>query len=363
MDIVAYAVHPYDIPLVSPLATASGRHTRRRGWLLSLRLAEGTEGWGEAAPLPGHGGEAPERAAEAVDEIGRHLVASTATDGWRVPETFAGLRAFAALLAQRWPDAPAARAAAECALADLAARKAGVPLARWLDAAARGHVWLNATVGAVSPRRAGRAAAAAAQEGYRAVKVKVGTADVADLQRLAAVRRAVGGRVLVRADANGAWDPDRAEVMLDALAAHRVEYVEQPVPAERVEELALLRRQAGTPVAADESLLLPDGPARVLAADAADVLVLKPSLLGGLTAAWCLAEQASARGMSVVVTSSLEAAVGRMAACHLAAALPGADRPHGLATGQLLATDVAEGPGPERGRIRIPAGPGLGIAP
>ena len=101
---------------------------------------------------------------------------------------------------------------------------------------------------------------------------------------------------------------------------------------------------------------------RVLEQEAADVLILKPMVLGGLAAARGVAEAARARGVAVVVTSMIESAVGRTGALHLAASLGPTGHAHGVATGDLLARDLAPGPAFEEGAMAVPAGPGLGIA-
>jgi L-alanine-DL-glutamate epimerase-like enolase superfamily enzyme len=303
-----------------------------------------------------------EATGQALEAMQSALAKDLACGRTRPPAQFEDLRALASELAAEWPDAAPARAAVETALADLSAQRACLPLAVWLSAAARPAVPVNAVIGAVPPWEAASVAREAVARGYRTVKVKVGRQDVMDLQRLAAVRAAVGGRVALRADANGAWDPLRAEVMVDALAAHDLEYVEQPVPADDIAALARLRRCGAAPVAADEALLLPGGPERVLDSEAADVLVLKPGLLGGLSAAWDLAAKARGKGMAVVVTSALDSAIGRAAALHLAAALPALDLACGLATGHRLAVDVADGPRPHRGQLLVPATPGLGVS-
>jgi len=90
--------------------------------------------------------------------------------------------------------------------------------------------------------------------------------------------------------------------------------------------------------------------------------VLKPMALGGPSRALAAGRAAAHAGIDPVVTTTIDAAVARTAAAHVAAALPGGDeRAHGLATGDLLATDlVAEDPVPvENGRVAVPTGPGL----
>jgi L-alanine-DL-glutamate epimerase-like enolase superfamily enzyme len=92
------------------------------------------------------------------------------------------------------------------------------------------------------------------------------------------------------------------------------------------------------------------------------VVVLKPMLLGGVLRALDLARRALQRGLRVVVTTSLDGAIARAGAAHLAAAVLalGPQPAAGLATGRLLLDDVCPDPlAPEGGVVRIPQTPGL----
>jgi L-alanine-DL-glutamate epimerase-like enolase superfamily enzyme len=97
----------------------------------------------------------------------------------------------------------------------------------------------------------------------------------------------------------------------------------------------------------------------VLDADAADVLVLKPMALGGPDLTLSAARTAREAGVDAVVTTTIDGVVARLGALHVASAIP--DVPAcGLATGSLLAEDLAPDPAPVRdGRMAVPDGPGL----
>ena len=125
-------------------------------------------------------------------------------------------------------DLPQALAAIDLALWDHASRRTGTPLARLIDPRAVGSVPVNATIGAEDRSGAASAASAAARDGFRCVKVKVGIGD--DAGRLAAVRAAVGPEVGIRVDANGAWgSPDEALANLRVLEPVGLELCEEPV--------------------------------------------------------------------------------------------------------------------------------------
>lgn len=206
----------------------------------------------------------------------------------------------------------------------------------------RDRVAVNVTIPATDPVHA--ATLVRESGGCRTAKVKVaerGQDEAADLARLEAVRDAIGPTGRIRIDANAGWDVDMALRLIPLYdkASGGLEYVEQPCPS--VDELAAVRRTVNVPIAADESIRRSDDPMRVVAAGAADVVVLKVAPLGGVRACLRLAEQV---GLPVVVSSAVDTAVGIAAGLALAAALPELPYACGLATGSLLAADVVGNP-------------------
>ena len=268
----------------------------RPGWQLVLVDSSGRRGHGEAATSPGFGSGA----------------AATGADMRRLPAALLGCsdtgdldRVMAALALQ----SSEATYAVELALLDLIGQHRGLPLAACLT-----HTVSEAPI----PRHALiRSPDEAAECAASALKVKVGRETLAaDDRRLAGIRRVAGPHVSIRLDANGAWSPEEAIEALRRLGRHDVALVEQPCPT--VEGLARVRAAVDIPVAADESAPELD---RILALDAADVLVLKPMFVGGLRAALRLAERARAADLRISVTHALEGTVGRLGALHLAAAI------------------------------------------
>jgi o-succinylbenzoate synthase len=200
--------------------------------------------------------------------------------------------------------------------------------------------------------------------GYLAAKLKLGGVQLAeDVARVRAARDGLGPSVRLRGDANGAWNLREAFAALAALAPFALEYVEQPVAANDIAGLAELRRSRIVPVAADESVATEQGLLRLLEADAADVVVLKPATLGGPRRALELAAQARHAGVGVVFTHAFETAVGARHVLHCAAAWGDPQGVHGLQTAGLFTTDVAEPVHCRDGWVEIPDAPGLGVAP
>ncbi|MDN4480754.1 o-succinylbenzoate synthase [Demequina muriae] len=217
----------------------------------------------------------------------------------------------------------------------------------------RDSVAVNSIVPEVDPERA-RAYATAG--GARTAKVKVGGGTLADdIARIEAVADALGAGGAIRIDVNGGWELDDAVRAIQALdraartgGVDGLEYVEQP--CDTVADLASLRRRVDVPIAADEAIRIPGTASAVLAADAADVFILKASPLGGVRRALEIADEIAPR--PVVIASSMESSVGLAAGIALACALPEEPLACGLGTGMLLATDtVASTLAPTGGRI------------
>ena len=206
----------------------------------------------------------------------------------------------------------------------------------------RRFVPVNVTVPAVGPERA--VEIVHASHGCTTAKVKVAepgqTLAVAQ-ERLEAVRGALGPSGRIRIDVNGLWSLEQALAELPVLdrAAGGLEYVEQPCAS--VEDLAALRRRTEVLIAADESIRRAEDPYRVRDLEAADIAVLKVQPLGGVRACLRIAEEID---LPVVVSSALESSVGLAAGVALAAALPELPYACGLATGQLLRTDLTDPP-------------------
>ena len=345
-------IRPFSLPLSDPLDTARGSIERREGILLRLESdpGEGTRtpavGVGEATPLPGW--------TEHYDECERVLAdAAEAIDAGADP---------ADLLADLH-STPAARHALDLALADLRASRAGEPLYRSLGAFSRDlgtpdsveSVPVNATVGDGEVEETVAEAEQAADAGFDCIKVKVGARPVsADIERIETVNEQCPA-VELRADANGAWDRATAQQFLDAIG-DRLAYVEQPLPATDLAGLAAL----SGPIALDETLAEVEFEA-ALDADP-DAVVLKPMALGGPRKAVELAQRARKEGVEPIVTTTIDGAVARTAAVHVAAAIPDVGA-CGLATRKLLESDLGPDIAPVAdGRAVVPQGEGNGTA-
>jgi len=228
------------------------------------------------------------------------------------------------------------------------------------------RVPVNALLIEQSPAALAKEVSRRIEQGFGTLKLKVGKDAIEqDCARLSLARMSAGPKVRLRLDANGTWTPGQALEALRAFSAHEVELLEQPVPATDLDGLANVRALSPIPIAADESALGPDAARLVIERQAADVIVLKPSAVGGPHAALDIAQCARDASVGLFVTSLLDGAVSRCMALHFAAACCQNMKPSelacGLATGDLLAKDLARAPKPTRGEMAVPQTPGLGI--
>lgn len=335
-------IEPYEIALATPMRTARGTIETRRGFV--VRLSEPV-GVGEAAPLPGW--------TESVADC-RSALERCCEDSCDPVTTLDRLSAAAT---------PAARHGLELAVVDARARAMDQPLYQWLGRTDDHTVPVpaNATIGGGTTVETVTRAEAAVEAGYRAIKLKLGTRAVEkEIDKVSAVCRAVPGSVSVRGDANGAWSVAEATQVFAALDGRGVSYIEQPLSADELTAHRRLREIGDVDVVLDETIRAV-GLAAAIEARAADGVVLKPMVVGGPRRAHAIARRAQAAGLTPVVTTTVDAAVARLGAIHLAASLS-LTTACGLATGTRLAADIAPDPAPvSGGTVTPPNSPGHGV--
>ena len=321
-------LHPYALPLSEPVVWGGMAQAERRGVLVRAETDTGAIGWGDACPLPRFSGETLAETRAALERAARGDVT----------------------------DLPsAARCGLDLALADATAQDAGRRLAFSPDPA----VTLPLAGLILAGTGAEVRAVHLAETGYRTLKLKVGRGAVkADAALVRAVRGAVGPDVALRLDANRAWSDADARRFADALGDVALDFVEEPLadPA----GLPELWLDTGLPLALDETLQKPDGIDHIRGWAAA--VVVKPTLVGGLTAALEIARRAAEVGVRTIISSAFESGVGQRGLVALAAATGG--HAAGLDTYRWLARDVLDPRLPlGRPTLDVPSLLGRPIAP
>ncbi|SDY02372.1 dipeptide epimerase [Halobellus clavatus] len=322
------------LPLADEFTIARGTQTDAANVVVRITDGEGRTGVGAAAPASYYG-----ETVETVEAVLPDLLA--------VVESVGDPHASERIERERRAvvgDNPAAHAAVDVALADLAATRLGVPLYRQWGLDPSRAPKTSYTIGLDDTERMREKTREAVAAGYDVLKVKLGTDRDAEI--VAAVREAAP-EARLRVDANEAWTPRDAVETIDELVAHDVEFVEQPVPASDPEGLRFVSEHAALPIAADESCVrLPDVPA---VADRVDIVNLKLMKCGSLREARRMVHAARAHGLEVMLGCMIETNASIAAACHLAPLVDYADLDGAL----LLDTDEFAGVPMDGSEIRL----------
>ena len=336
------------VPFRRPLLDGTGEFTHRRSWLLRLVDEDGNEGLVEAALNPVSTAVTTGSLANLIRAIVPALAAG------RVP-------AWAELAAEGEPGR-AAMAGVDGAIAALLAARAGPTAPDGPEAA----VPVSAIIGFAGPDAGADAAVQAVELGFETLKLRAGFERTTDqlVDRLRAIRAAIGPEPRLRIDAAGAWDLETAAERMEAVRPFRIEYVEQPLAAWDITGHAALRERVRVPIALDESIDSEGAARAALAEGAADVIVVKPARVGGSAATVRIAVAAAAAGASAVLGTYFETGVGIASVLRIAAARratgvideAGFEPAHGLATAGILVHDLLAVPLPlEKGQMAVPA--------
>jgi L-alanine-DL-glutamate epimerase-like enolase superfamily enzyme len=306
--VAAASVAAVETPLKRPFATALGVRTSTTNVGVELRLSGGARGYGEASTSLAMRHLTPAALRRALELLTRRARGRDARD-WR------------ALVDGAWKACPGfspAVAAFESALLSALAAESGMPLAAWFGGAAR-ELRTDLTISAWNDAAFTRdAAAEAARDGFRTLKVKVGGRFADDLARVRAARLgAPRARLLL--DGNQGLTPRGALTLLEAVLKEgaKVDLLEQPVRKDDLAGMAFVARRASVPVAADESVATPEQAARALdrgAATAINVKLAKSGVSRGLE----IAAVARAAGVPLMIGCMAETARGLAASVHLA---------------------------------------------
>lgn len=349
---IEFVPYHYDFP--RPLRLAKTQLHSREGFYLWLYEENGFRGIGEVAPLPGFSTETLQTVKKHLESLKRQMdhsginleVHSDSVTG------FPGLKKFP----------PSLKYGIEEAVYDISGQMQHVSVSHLFEETPAAQIDCNGLIGLIDSNEVNDELQYILAAGFRTVKVKVGRDDFReDLEVLEAIRSEVGEYLNLRLDANESWTYEQAENHLKDLEEFNVEYVEQPIRRGLINDLAKLRQNSNVLIAADEEIRSIKHLKHVLSKEAADLVVLKPMLLGGLTEAYVSAITALSKNIEVVFTSSLETAIGRSGVCHLAAALT-PHLAHGLTAGSLMEPeflhDVYQA---RKGSITVPEDPGLSI--
>jgi L-Ala-D/L-Glu epimerase len=333
--------------LAATLVRLNLRHTwtttmsssQYRDTLHTAYTRDGITGHGEGAPIVRYREDAAS-AQKAVESVREYLLGAN-------PMQFGKIMA---QVFKRVPGEWAGKAAIDIALMDWVGKKLGIPLYSYFGLDPNDAPLTTFSIGIDTPEITRQKTAEAAD--YPVLKVKVGLAtDEATIEAVRSVTRKP-----LRVDANEGWkDKEEAVRKINWLEKMGVEFIEQPMPAEMLEETRWVRSKVHIPVIADEACQhAADIPKLKECFDGVNVKLDKS---GGILEAYRMLQIAKALGMRTMLGCMISSSVSVTAAAHLSPLVDFADLDGNL----LISNDPFRGVLVQKGKLVLPKGPGLGL--
>lgn len=299
MRIVRVEAVPLQLRLREPYTIAY--ETISSVYNVGLRFVTDTQhvGLGIVAPDEGVTGETPADAERAIHDVVLPLMQGA--DPLR--RALYNEPLFDAL-----PGCPSVRSAVDAALYDLLGKACGVPVTTLLGHY-RTHMATSMTVYIRPGDETVSQARAYVNEGFRAIKLKGGVDVDADIERVLAVRAAVGPDIDLRFDANQGYTAEQSIHFSTQVRSAGLSMLEQPTPADERYVLRDVTAATNTPVMADESILSLADAFLFARGNAMDMVNLKLVKVGGIDRAALINGVARAAGLHVMVGCMDEAAL------------------------------------------------------
>ncbi len=332
MKIADFILYRYTLPLARPIVVKGLELTERSGFVIRLADENGHCGFGEVSPLPRFSLENLETAELQLRSLHYSL------SGKEIPRDLEELSYGFTRWLERFKLVPSVRFGFETAVLNLIADSLQVPLRGVISDTYRNSLSLNGLLSG-EKNEILKQAARLRQEGYKAVKLKVGQCPLREEIRLVRdVRERIGDDVAMRLDANRAWSVNDALIFLQGVSSCGIDYVEEPVKEYRMLVTLCNKTDPPVSVALDESLMELT-PEELTHLPNLKAIVLKPTLLG-FERSMQFARRALSIGIIPVVSSGFETSIGLIVLAELAAVLNTDDIPVGLDTTDWFKDDL-----------------------
>jgi o-succinylbenzoate synthase len=311
MRIFKIIIYRYTIPMV-PFAIATGTMNHAQNILIHIYVDNGLAGVGECSAFPMIAGETQDTCMVLAKDFAHLWQGKNAAD---INARMHELNQFVA-------GNHTIKSAFDMALFDLAAKTAGLPLYKFLN----GKYFepeSDLTIGIASPEEMAKQAKDFVEnKKARILKIKVGKKVEDDIQRVKAIREAIGKNFQIRIDSNQGWDYDSAVVALSEMKQFDIRFCEQPMPKWLDEKLPELRDKTTIPIMADESVFDHRDAQRLIKANACDYINIKLSKAGGIREALKIHDTCATANVPNMLGGMLESRVALSANVHVALASP-----------------------------------------
>lgn len=311
MKITGIETAEVNIPLVTPFKTALRTVESVNDIVVRVTADDGQTGFGEAPPTAVITGDTKGSIRCAIEEfIAPNLIGMEIDDLDGIMNKLHGC-----ILKNT-----SAKAAVDMAVYDLFAKSCGKPLYRVLGGR-RSEIETDLTISVNGIDEMVADSLKAVSEGFGILKIKVGKEGGKDVERIRAIRDAVGPDIRLRIDANQGWSAKEAVRIIQTMEDMGIEMdlVEQPVSAHDFEGMKFVTSRVATPILADESVFSAGDAIRIIQERAADLINIKLMKTGGIYEALKICAAAESFGVECMIGCMLESKIAVSAAAHLAA--------------------------------------------
>lgn len=346
-------LYTFRIQLKEPFVISLGPILAAENVLLVIRTKEGLTGFGECSPFMTIHGES----AETAMVVGQYFAkVMKGKDPLAIQERIADMDR---IIYGNY----SIKSAFDMALYDIAAQHAGQPLYAFLGGTRKEDIYTDYTVSIGEPAAMAAAALRIKEQGFPAIKVKLGSNGSNDIIRMNAIRDAVGPEIPLRIDANQGWSLYEAINTLKALEPLQIQYCEEPIPRWGILDLPMVKEKSPIPIMADESCGDPHDAERLLRLKACDMLNIKLGKSGGIWKANQIVKLAEAAGMHMQVGAFMESRLAMTAFAHFACSSPFIKH-YDFDTALMFSEDPVDGGIKYQtdGHIELPDTPGLGAS-
>lgn len=306
MKITHTEIFHLSIPMV-PFTIATGTMRVTQNLYIKMYTDEGIVGVGECSAFPMIAGETQNTCFEMAKEFAALLKNQNPL---AIQNCLALLDAFTA-------GNYTAKSAFDMALYDIAAQHAQQPLYAFLGGSIK-PIESDLTIGIDTPKAMAEKAVQFVQDGVRMIKVKLGKNATEDVERIKAIRSAIGNSIVLRIDANQGWTFDEASYALSALYDYDIQFCEQPMRKWNDHLLPQLMQQIKIPIMADESVFTHYDAERILRNKSCDYINIKFAKSGGIAEAERINQVAASYKIPCMLGGMLESRVALTAKVHFA---------------------------------------------
>ncbi|MFJ7734046.1 dipeptide epimerase [Lysinibacillus sp. NPDC097231] len=354
MKIKNIVVGKVEAPLITPFKTALRTVHSIHNIAVYVHTDVGQIGIGEAAPTAAITGETLGSISCAIEQ---HI--KPAIIGMDIEEMAQIMERIDNSIYQN----TSAKAAVDMAIFDLFAKHHQSPLYQLLGGY-RKELVTDITISVNDTEEMVKDSIVAVQRGFHILKIKVGKDPAGDVERIVAIRDAVGHAITLRVDANQGWSPKQAVQIIRTLedAGANIELVEQPVHCHDLAGMQFVTANTLTNILADESVFSPKDAVTIIEKRAADFINIKLMKTGGIYQAQKICHIAEANGIACMMGCMLETKISVSAAAHFAASQKNITMVDLDGPSLCMKDPIAGGPTFDNDRIRLTDAAGIGFS-